>query len=431
MDLKRLRYINEILTDLMNHWLLFPPALVLSGIPSQPVEIGTIWRFFLFWSLCGLLPFAFFGLRTRLRSLFTLLAFQILAAVPICAAASSVFVSNLYFFELERLLCVSTAVLYLIYSLFLNLKFQAPFTKPLPLSAGIIVAVFCVGRMGRAEWLRCCLFPLILCIGLFFVTTYIQRYIEFINVNASSAGTLPAGDMLHSGLGLAAGYTAFGTALLLLLSSGSWLGRLSTFLSDSLEKWMRWLKAWIKGKLKGTDAVTNQDISAGRETGFFSGFPEGFKLNETSLVWKILEYVLVFLMIAFLLAALVVLSRRLLRYFQRISLLRIRNFITGDEEVFDVREKCKVSDRSGKKTRKHLGPLSYGERIRRLYRRKLLSAADRMTAQDSGRLGIYTAREWESRLSVPGMADLYERARYADKEMTAEDLDRMKAVCRE
>lgn len=427
MNLKRLRYVNEFLTETMNHWQLFPLALCLSGIPSLPVEAGQIFRFFLFWNLCGLFPLTFFALRARLKSLSAQLLLQGLAAVFICAAASSVFVSNLYLEELESLLAVITAVLYLGHSLFLNLKFRNPYTKALPLPAGIAIAGFCAARMGRVEWLNCCLFPLILCIGLFFVSTYIQRYIEFLSVNEISAGTLPAGDMLHSGLGLAAGYTALTTALLLLLSSGSWLGRLRDFLAAGLQNLMRrfreWLREWLQG-LQDADA-TDMDLPVRGENGFLSGLLQNLKQNETAYIWRILEYVTVYVLVISLFFVLMMLLLRLIRYFQRFSLLRIRNSFPGDEDVFDVREKCDQSVRV-KKPRRHPGPLSYGERIRRLYRRRLLSAAGKMTAQDSGRLGLYTAREWERRLFAPGMADIYERARYTEQEMTAEDLEKMK-----
>lgn len=429
MNLKRLRFVNEFLTEAMNHWLFFPLALCLSGIPSLSVATGQISRFFLFWNLCGLLPLTFFVLRTKLKSLSAQLLFQGLAAVPICAAASSLFASNLYLEELERLLAVITAILYLGFSLFLNLKFRMPYTKALPLPAGIVIAGLCAARMGRVEWFYCCLFPLILCIGLFFITTYIQRYIEFLSINKSSAGTLPAGDMLHSGLGLAAGYTAFTIALLLLLSSGSWLERFRDFLAEGLQNLMRWFREWLRERLQGLQdaGAADMDIPAGGETGFFSRLLQNLKQNETAYIWRILEYVMVYVLIISLFFVLVRLFLRLLRCFQKFSLLRIRNFTAEDEDVFDVREKCDESVKTRKPQRRP-GPLSYSDRIRRLYRRKVLSAAGRMTARDSGRLGLYTAREWESRLSVPGMADIYERARYTDREMTAEDLEKMKKV---
>ncbi len=51
-----------------------------------------------------------------------------------------------------------------------------------------------------------------------------------------------------------------------------------------------------------------------------------------------------------------------------------------------------------------------------------------MDAGDKSGLGLYTAREWERKLEVNGMAELYERARYSDREITGADVKRMKEI---
>jgi len=40
-----------------------------------------------------------------------------------------------------------------------------------------------------------------------------------------------------------------------------------------------------------------------------------------------------------------------------------------------------------------------------------------------------TAKECGASLSLPGMAELYEHARYSDREITADDVKQMKHAC--
>ena len=49
-----------------------------------------------------------------------------------------------------------------------------------------------------------------------------------------------------------------------------------------------------------------------------------------------------------------------------------------------------------------------------------------MDAQDKDSLSLYTAREWARKLALDGMADLYEQARYSDREITGADVKKMK-----
>nr|WP_302593676.1 DUF4129 domain-containing protein [uncultured Acetatifactor sp.] len=66
------------------------------------------------------------------------------------------------------------------------------------------------------------------------------------------------------------------------------------------------------------------------------------------------------------------------------------------------------------------------ERIRRLYKKKLAAATADLDPSDRGHLETYTAKEWEKKLTLSGMADIYEQARYSNHEVTAADVKKMK-----
>ena len=58
------------------------------------------------------------------------------------------------------------------------------------------------------------------------------------------------------------------------------------------------------------------------------------------------------------------------------------------------------------------------ERIRKLYKKKVLQSAAGKAEEDRSRLGLYTAKEWEEKLETEGMAEIYQLARYSGREMT-------------
>ena len=429
VNIKNLQYINELLTEQMNHWLMFPFVLLFCVYTRRTGDFSGI-RIVVMWMICSLLPLVFFILRLKIRSLARFFIMHSVTAVLFVVAATTVLLSNGYLFRLGRLICIVCAVCYIFYSTLLYLKKRDPFTAPLQLSLGVAIAAGCmffelmISGVDPTVVMLYRIFTLVISIGLYFVIIYIQRYIDFLNVNKSSAGYIPATEMFHSGFGLAIGYTVVGIILITVFASGPWIGRLGVFLINILEKFSKWLIMKFKSSSAGDEIPIDEE---------FSTMPDqlpGFKINDTFWLWAVLEYVFIF---AALTAVLVLFVRgliKLIQYLQRLALSRISIPNVGDQEAFDIHEKCDLDDITGKKRQRHLGPLSYSDRIRRLYKRKLLSSTGQMTPGENKMLCIYTAREWEQKLTIQGMASVYEQARYSGREMTAEDVKRMKDACR-
>lgn len=428
ISMKKLQYINEFLTEQLNHWLLFPFALFFSAFAWRTLHFSVLWIVFL-WGICSFLPLAFFILRLKAKSLASFLILQPVTSLLPLGIATAVLLSNGYLFRLGQIICIGCAISYMFYSTLVYLKKKDAFTVSMQLSVGVAVAAGCIfleaaSGIDTAARMSYYIFPLIVSIGLFFIIIYIQRYIDFLNVNKSSAGYLPAAEMFHSGFGLAAGYTILGVAAMLVLAGGPWLGRLSTSLKMLFENILKWIVA----KMKKTP--TEDSIPIHENPGGMSGYLPEFKLNDTFRLWTILEYVFIFALLAVLLFLFVKALVKFIRYLQGLALSRMRQPDMDDGEAFDIREKCDIGDKTDRKKQKRFGPFSHSERIRRLYKKKLLSSTGQMTSAESKMLGIYTAREWEQKLSTLGMAAVYEQARYSGQEMTAEDVKRMKDACR-
>lgn len=429
VNIKALQYINELLTEQMNHWLMFPFVLFLSVYSRRTGDFSGI-LIVVMWTICSLLPLAFFILRLKVKSVTRFFILQPVAALPLLAAATTILLSNGYLYHTGRLICIVCAVCYMLYSTLLYLKKKEPFTGPMQLSLGVAISAGCMffeaitSGADPAVVMGYRIFPLIISVGLYFIIIYIQRYIDFLNVNKSSAGYLPATEMFHSGFGLAIGYTILGVVLIAVLACGPWIGRLGTYLMDLFDKFFKWLIA----KFKGSSA--EDEIPIVEDFGTTPGQLPGFKINDTFWLWTLLEYALVFAVLVALFIIFVRLLIKLIQYLQGLALSRVSISDTGEVDAFDIHEKCDIEDKSGKRRQRHFGPLSYSDRIRRLYKKKLLSSTGQMTFRESKMLGVYTAREWERKLATQGMASVYEQARYSGQEMTAEDVKRMKDACR-
>lgn len=155
------------------------------------------------------------------------------------------------------------------------------------------------------------------------------------------------------------------------------------------------------------------------------GLPPG---EEPFWLWEVLEFIAIVLFGAAALIGAGVLLWKLFKLVQKYMVFRYQSQEIQTGEAYDFREKCEIVKDKDKKISGLFTALSPRERIRKLYKKKLTAATARMDAGDKSGLGLYTAREWERKLEVNGMAELYERARYSDQEITGADVKRMKEI---
>lgn len=419
MNIKRLRLINEILIEQMNHWMLFPIAMLFSGVTMQLDRSYGVMLLFM-WELCSLTPFIFYKLRTRAKSVSGFLfRHPLTAAVPTAAAIAVTGLAG-YPSLMGAFVCVGSALMYTVYSLYLNLKKAECFTGPVPLPVAVgltaVAAAFVNASAASAalarDWMGYFYFPLMISIGLFFIVMYIQNYIDFLNANKSSAGYLPAAEMFHSGLGLSLSYTVFGVVVMGLLAFSPWLKTIGLSLAELVTVFLKWLASLLSGGQEQTpedeEFVPEVPLSPERP------------VNGPFWLWEVLQYVALAAVIVLLAVIFIRLLIRLIRYLQGLALARVRQQEDGFGDVFDVREKCGLSDRSSGS--RHRGPdsFSYSDRIRRIFKARVTAFGKEKRPE------LYTAREWERKLSVSGMAAVYEQARYSKREMTARDLKRMR-----
>lgn len=404
----------------MNHWIFFPLVMTVLGLAMEiggiPAENGPG---LLLWAACGLIPISYFLIRSFVER-FWLFAF--------CHGA--VIVGTVFFASRSGyMICVVCAAAYTIYSFMLRLRENTSVYSGAihPVTATVIFAAanFLFHKQKSApDWDKYFVFTLIGVLACYLIIYYLKHYLSFLLVNKSSAGYLPAKEILHSGIGFVLPYTLIGVLILILSLNVKWLEPILHILDEVL-KALLMLIIWILPEGGDTEEPlisTNQRPTA--DSGAI--LPPG----ETFWLWEVLEYVAIVLFVCGCAYVLFKASIKLVRFLQsQFGSRAEKSLISADEKnVFDVREKCNIAKKDSSTKKAGLFQrFTPAERIRRLYKKRVLSG--KAAAEDRASLNYMTAKECGDLLSLPHMAELYEYVRYSGREATAEDVKQMKHAC--
>lgn len=416
MNIKRIEAVNEFLTEQMNHWILFPLPLTVMGVTKAIVGMGE--PCLLLWALCSLIPLAFFLFRCKVKNL-------ILFAMAHLGTAALVFLLSGQSI-VSRALCLVCVAGYLLQSFLLRLKHHSVYSEGMPLVFGVglsAAAALLQHSQGTRGWENYYHFALIAVIALYFIIYFIEHYLNFLSMNESSAGFLPAAEMFHSGMGMALGYTLLGAGILAFSMQFEWLAGILRPVKNLLLRFLRFL--FSRNSSPEEEIIPIQEEMPVNDMGDM-GLPEG---TETFWLWDVLEAVMAVAFVCAIVAGVVLLLWKLFQLIQKYMVFRYQEQdIQTGEEAYDFREKCEIEKDTSKKGRSLFDILSPRERIRKIYKRKLSAAGSRMDAAGKESLNLYTAKEWEQKLALDGMAHIYEQARYSNQEVTSADVKKLKEI---
>ncbi len=417
---ERILFLREILISQMNHLTLFPVVLTIYTMIKLlfKQECGNV----LFWLPLGLIPLFFYIVRRRVTKF-----------VPFVLLHASVLVI-LFAVPLEdmlvKFLCMAGGTGYAIYSFYLKIKDEGTLSDrgcSAPVLVGIPAALLFLQHVQKAhQWDSYYYIPLIISLGLFFLVHYISKYLNFLVVNESSASHIPAREIFRSGMGLALGYTLFGVLVLTLTSHLEWLAAAWNAVKRGFTAILRFLLGLIPDS-SASQEIIREEAAQGQQ-----GMPEQLlPAGKSGLFWVILEYIAEGAVIIGITAAIIWGLVKLGRWLSFIVRNRFGQ-TAGEKNLYqssqtDVREKCtlaKNTEFSGTRAKELFGFLQPGERIRNLYRKRLLEL-HKYTPEDQLNNST-TPRECISMLGSEEPVLLYEKARYSNQECTAEDVRSMR-----
>lgn len=420
MNRQKLILITEFLTVQLNHWVLFLPAITVMGLAAGLTgSTGPDWGM---WALAGLLSFLCFLIRGRQRGFagfcaahFVLLALALLIpAADICS----------------RILCTLYTVYCLIRSFLIRFKESGGSSVTSAFSPAAVVAVAAASFLlqhfqGSADWDCFYFFPLIGCLALYNVVSYLDRYQEFLEQNKTTAGTLPAAEMLRSGLPPVLIYTLFCAAVMFLGANLSWLEEFAALVRKCLFALLRAFFSLFSAE-EGGQAEYVQEQPVLPTVGEIPPLPAE---EKPFWLWSVLEAVIAIVILCGILYGTVRLIIFLVRFIREKFSGGFGGKRTREPEICaDLRERCLPEQSKASRAGAFSGFLSPEARIRRLYRKKLLSCAEELAGKGR-RISLLTARESEKMLGLNGMADYYERARYSAERLTRQDVKGMQDAC--
>lgn len=422
MKIKNIDILNEILTEQMNHWMLIPVVLTVVGASYKyTTKVGL---YFWLWALCGLFPFLFFLIRSKAGSFFSLLLLHLVAAVPL-PAVFLMWGSNMSFY-----ICTFCAVGHMIFSFAISFGTDSSYMKPFHPVAGILLSalsMIMLRYLNVTGWDIYFVTPLVGSLALYSLTVYIRQYLEFLSVNENSAGHMPAVEMFRSGFKLVSSFVFVGAAILLVFANIGNYTAIWTALKSNMLRLFRYLLSLLaKDEYKIQEPLTEVDPS------MFDLPVQTGEIPKPGLLSQILEIAAYVICGVFLAACMIIALIRLLLFLRMHLLKSMQHKRAREQELepnFDVREKCGIERIPIK--RKHLKEiLSPAQRIRKLYKKRVLESVSELTDGNQQKLRILTPKECGKRLNEEEMACIYEQVRYSNSEATVDTLRRMKNALR-
>lgn len=414
MKQRVLETIKDIIHIERNHWIFLPVVVTISHfLLSLTGEESPV---LLLWTVWGIFPVGFYVLRMKLQRFIPfLLAHLGLVLLVILVPGGTT----------DRIMGGCIVLFYAARSFYLRLKGNIPPGAVHP-AVAIGISVFCTylqHYLGTRRWDTVQLLVITGGMILFLVLYYMEHYLEFLSFNESSAGYLPAAEMFRSGMGLVSVYTLAGAFLLLLGTNATWLETIVNAIKSLLLSGLRFLFSLIPDQ-KAQEAVPQvEEPLPGDSGGMEEWLPEG---GEPSLIWEILEVVVILALVC----GLLYLGLRLLVWVIRF----IRShFVAGpgreeavSDSIQDHREKCDAPGKKAGSRQNFWAFLSPGERIRRRYKKKLITHADTLSPGNVPGLGLLTPRESAEKLCCMDMASIYEKVRYTEEPVTEEMVRNMR-----
>ena len=262
----------------------------------------------------------------------------------------------------------------------------------------------------------------VLFFGLYCLEYYMEHYLHFLQVNDSSTGHMPAGEIFRSGMGLTCIYTGVGVVVMLLVSHVEWLAGVGAY----VKRFLQWLFSLLpQSETTIVEEETREQVQENVNMLEQLGLEEG----KSSIIWEVLERIVMIAGAIALVVLIVWASYQVFCYLMKKFSIRAHVDQRTMEAVVDVRESCAIE-----KTKKEKRPmwefLTNAGRIRRIYKKEVLkslpspNAGGRLLDRKITREGIQamTPSEWGQAADKEALAAVYEKVRYSNEECTAEDV---------
>jgi len=419
MNNKRIEYVQDMMIMIMNHLFLSVFAIGIVGLfKEKSLHLEKWWLAFLY-------PLAFYAVRLWVKHLIPFLVLHLLIpATVFCLPFGLLFKLPIF-------------VMGFIYALVsMNIQYRDDvdvdyFMSPMGVIGVMGVASLVDYFIAKNGWEQQYLIMAVIYLCMYFVCYFLSQYLFVRVANKSSAGMIPEKAIFRTGMRQTIFFSVGSAAVLLLTANIEWVAYILSWVWKGVYLILATIISWLPKGNEDT-GVMEEPVRPNRPK---PQLPDVGEMENSILTkfWKLLEQIVLIILVIAIVRVLVVLIKKGWKYLKNNFGLLRRKKVTKDKEVFDLHESCSIekSERAGTDLFALLSPR---ERVRRMFRKKVQKNRERIIGKRSESvLGTLTANECCEKLSdwtenADVLARVYEKARYSQDEITAEDVRRAKTV---
>ena len=396
----------DLLLFFKNHCAIVAIAMTLTGVCRYDAPLFGVWM-----TLLGI-PLYLYITRKKVQNFFLFFFVQLLPVAVACMISAPIGI---------KLIALCMTVFYVISSIKIRL---AEIPQEVVFMPVVSIAIF--GGTHIIEefflkngWGYYYFFLTFLYVIAYFFYYFLERYLNFVLVNKNSASNIPEAEIFRSGMKQTGVYVACGVAIMLLCVNVEWLSYIIRLVGRGLLAVIRFFVSFLVQDTVKPE--TTQQAQGNR--GDMAGFLEK---GEAHPFWIFLEKVLMAAVFVGIIAAIIV---GLVKGYQflRKNFRKIEKKHQEVQNGLDIRESCEIERGSGERSR-WFSFLNNTEKIRKMYRKRVLKSKALIVGTSGNKeLEYLTAKECCDKISADSLKEIYEKARYSNENITADDVRNVRA----
>lgn len=249
----------------------------------------------------------------------------------------------------------------------------------------------------------------------YYVYYFSDKFLGFLRLNQSTASNIPIADIFQNGVGLTVLFSACSSVILLISANLDWVRVIADRIWIGISALLRSIFSRINTQKlppqREEDIPPEPQINDG---GISDYIPENTMDNFRNAVLILLCIAIIIGFILFLYYVYWV-----IKSLEKSQIEKNRKGKLPENE--DVREYCGIE----KNTQRKGGALVFlnnRQKVRKLYQKKIFKRKKELVGEQERELKYLTAKECCDRLSEQQLKLVYEKARYSEESITAEDV---------
>ena len=395
--------IQDLLKIVLNHLMIIAAAITVLGLFQK--ESAKI----LLWSLMLIVPFLFYMIRKKIQNFFLFYASHLIMAI-VCFLLPAE--------QVTKTVLVTINLFYCIWSIKTKMTSDSGKQGLLPVPFFIVLtgmmALF-EEAQGRKGWEIYYLVLVMIYVVGYFAYLYLQRCMHFIATNGKSASNIPEKELYCNGLKQIGAFSVGSIVVLVVTANLDWFSKIMSRIGDWILDLLR--KIFSGMHFQGEEeAIKELPEEITDNVGGYHGhvIPE-FVLE---ILEKIITVIAAVVVIVVVIGIIYLICKFVKEHFLPVKEEDKKTLQSNQ----DIRENCSI-EKKEKNGKGWFGFLDNRERVRKLYRKKILKSSTKIIGNaDQHHLEYLTAKECCDRISEDALKNIYEKARYSSEDITAEDI---------